>query len=184
VCPAQLGDALTERAQTLALEVFRLLGCRGFARVDLMLEEDTDELYVLETNAIPGLTETSLLPLAADAAGIDAVHELTNERYRLERVSRTFHARDVFAPAAAHLAAGVAIEELGPELDPATIVRLDIPQPSVGERHIRASVLVVDRFGNIQLNVRRAHVDAVGLEPGDRVELHYLLGVVTHITKS
>jgi D-alanine-D-alanine ligase len=71
VCPAQLGDALTERAQALALDVFRLLGCRGFARVDLMLEEGTDELQVLEVNAIPGLTETSLLPMAADAADID-----------------------------------------------------------------------------------------------------------------
>jgi D-alanine-D-alanine ligase len=70
VCPAQLGDAATERAQGLALDVFRLLGCRGFARIDLMLEEDTGELYVLEANAIPGLTETSLLPQAADAAGI------------------------------------------------------------------------------------------------------------------
>jgi D-alanine-D-alanine ligase len=70
VCPAQLADALTDAAQSLALEVFRLLGCRGFARVDLMLEESTDQLYVLEVNAIPGLTETSLLPQAADAAGI------------------------------------------------------------------------------------------------------------------
>ncbi len=71
VCPAELGEGLTERAQELALEVFRLLGCRGFARVDLMLEEATGELYVLEVNAVPGLTETSLLPQAADAAGID-----------------------------------------------------------------------------------------------------------------
>jgi D-alanine-D-alanine ligase len=71
VCPAQLGDALTERAHTLALDVFGLLGCRSFARVDLMLEEGTDELYVLEVNAIPGLTETSLLPQAAEAAGIE-----------------------------------------------------------------------------------------------------------------
>jgi len=71
VCPAQLGDALTERTQALALDVFRLLGCRGFARVDLILAEDTDDLHVLEVNAIPGLTETSLLPQAADAAGID-----------------------------------------------------------------------------------------------------------------
>jgi D-alanine-D-alanine ligase len=70
VCPAQLGDALTDAAQSLALDVFRLLGCRGFARVDLMLEEGTDQLFVLEANAIPGLTETSLLPMAADAAGI------------------------------------------------------------------------------------------------------------------
>ena len=70
VCPARLGDPMTERAQALALDVFRLLGCRGFARIDLMLDEETDELSVLEANAIPGLTETSLLPQAADAAGI------------------------------------------------------------------------------------------------------------------
>jgi D-alanine-D-alanine ligase len=70
VCPAELEPALTERAQALALDVFRLLGCRGFARVDMLLEEATGELYVLEANAIPGLTETSLLPQAAEAAGI------------------------------------------------------------------------------------------------------------------
>jgi len=50
--------------------VYRLLGCSGFARVDLMLESEGDALYVLELNPIPGLTETSLLPQAADAAGI------------------------------------------------------------------------------------------------------------------
>jgi D-alanine-D-alanine ligase len=70
VCPAELGDELSARAQAMALEVFRLLGCRGFARVDLMLEDGSDELYVLETNVIPGLTETSLLPQAAETAGI------------------------------------------------------------------------------------------------------------------
>lgn len=70
VCPAELPDGVTERAQELALEAYRLLGCHGVARVDLMLDEDDDELTVLETNVVPGLTETSLLPLAADAAKI------------------------------------------------------------------------------------------------------------------
>jgi D-alanine-D-alanine ligase len=70
VCPAELSDEDTHRAQELALQTYRLLGCRGVARVDLMLEESTGELVVLETNVVPGLTETSLLPLAADAAGI------------------------------------------------------------------------------------------------------------------
>jgi D-alanine-D-alanine ligase len=70
VCPAELGDAVTERAHELAVAVYELMGCSGFARIDLMLESGTDELYVLETNPIPGLTETSLLPQAADAAGI------------------------------------------------------------------------------------------------------------------
>jgi D-alanine-D-alanine ligase len=70
VCPAELGAETTERAQELAVRVYELLGCHGVARVDLMLEEGSGELWVLETNVVPGLTETSLLPQAADAAGI------------------------------------------------------------------------------------------------------------------
>jgi D-alanine-D-alanine ligase len=70
VCPAELDPALSLKAQKLALEAFVLLGCSAFARVDLMLDAETSELYVLEVNPIPGLTETSLLPQAADAAGI------------------------------------------------------------------------------------------------------------------
>jgi D-alanine-D-alanine ligase len=70
LCPAELGDDQTARAQELALASYRVLGCAGFARIDLMLEAATGELFVLEANAIPGLTDTSLLPLAADAAGI------------------------------------------------------------------------------------------------------------------
>jgi len=70
VCPAEIDPAIGVQASTTALEVYALLGCSGFARVDLMLESETDALYVLELNPIPGLTETSLLPQAADAAGI------------------------------------------------------------------------------------------------------------------
>jgi D-alanine-D-alanine ligase len=69
VCPARLPDGLTEAAQELALRTYRLLGCTAFARVDLMLAAG-GELTVLEANPIPGLTDTSLLPQAADAAGI------------------------------------------------------------------------------------------------------------------
>jgi D-alanine-D-alanine ligase len=70
VCPAELPAATTARAQELAVRVYELLGCSGVARIDLMLERDTEELWVLETNVVPGMTETSLLPQAADAAGI------------------------------------------------------------------------------------------------------------------
>jgi D-alanine-D-alanine ligase len=69
VCPAELPDGVTERAQELALQTYRLLGCSAFGRVDLMLDAE-GELTVLEANPIPGLTETSLLPQAAEAAGI------------------------------------------------------------------------------------------------------------------
>src|SRR5215207_5142872 len=100
--------------------------------------------------------DNGLLIPAATAAGIEAAHELTDERYRLGRVSRTFHARDVFAPAAAHLAAGVGLAELGPPVDPATFVRLPFPEPEVGAGRLPATLLAVDR---------------IGLERGDRVEL-------------
>jgi D-alanine-D-alanine ligase len=70
VCPADLPDDVAAEAQRLALDVYRLFGCFGFARVDLMRDATTGELTVLEANAIPGLTETSLLPQAADAHGL------------------------------------------------------------------------------------------------------------------
>jgi D-alanine-D-alanine ligase len=70
VCPAELSAGVAERAQDLALRAFRALGCYGVARVDLMIESDTEELVVLEADVVPGLTDTSLLPQAADAAGM------------------------------------------------------------------------------------------------------------------
>ena len=69
-CPAVLSDDDTASIQALARDVWDLLGCRGFARVDLMRDDETGHLCVLEVNSVPGLTETSLLPMAADAAGM------------------------------------------------------------------------------------------------------------------
>ena len=71
VCPAELPEGVTERATELALATYEILGLYGFGRVDLMLDE-ADELYVLEANPIPGLTETSLLPQTAEAADISS----------------------------------------------------------------------------------------------------------------
>ena len=90
VCPADLPADVTERAQALALRTYELLGCYGFGRVDLMLD-DAGELYVLEANPIPGLTETSLLPQAAEEAGIgfdDLVGRILESAF-----SRSGHAR-------------------------------------------------------------------------------------------
>jgi S-adenosyl-L-methionine hydrolase (adenosine-forming) len=119
--------------------------------------------------------DNGLLTLAAGVEEIDAARHLTNQRYHLEHVSRTFHARDVFAPVAAHLAAGVEFDDLGDEIDPATLVCIDLPEPSVSSGGIRAQVLIVDRFGNLQLNLTREHMAQFGAEPGDRVELRFEL---------
>lgn len=68
VIPARLSDSLTRRAQEIARECHELLGCRGMSRTDLLVRNDA--LYLLETNTIPGMTPTSLLPQAAEVAGI------------------------------------------------------------------------------------------------------------------
>jgi D-alanine-D-alanine ligase len=70
VCPAELDEATAAQAADIALRTYLLLGCAGCARVDLMLGTAAGDLSVLEVNPIPGLTETSLLPQAAEAAGI------------------------------------------------------------------------------------------------------------------
>ncbi len=68
VCPAELSDAERDAVTEASLATYRALGCTGFARVDLILAADGP--WVLEANAIPGLTDTSLLPQAAEAAGM------------------------------------------------------------------------------------------------------------------
>jgi S-adenosylmethionine hydrolase len=115
--------------------------------------------------------DNGLLMLAADELGVDVAHELVDERYRLPDVSRTFHARDVFAPAAAHLAAGVPIEQLGPAIDASELIRVDVPAPSVGKSQVSATVVGVDRFGNVATNMRDDHVTGLGVARGDRVEV-------------
>jgi S-adenosylmethionine hydrolase len=115
--------------------------------------------------------DNGLLMLAADAAGVEAAHELAEPRYRLPEVSRTFHARDVFAPAAAHLANGVPIDELGPAVDPSSLVRVGVPDPELGRSQIGTTVLFIDRFGNVATNAQREHVDTLGVTDGDRVEV-------------
>jgi D-alanine-D-alanine ligase len=69
VAPADLPDHVSQEAARLALVCYRALGCRGFGRVDMLLDAD-ESLWVLELNAIPGMTDTSLLPKAAEAAGL------------------------------------------------------------------------------------------------------------------
>lgn len=117
--------------------------------------------------------DNGLLVPAAEQGGITAIRSLTNPHYHLDRVSRTFHARDLFAPVAAHLAAGVSFDDLGEEFDPAELVRLEPALAVVLEGELRASVVDVDRFGNLELDVSAAQVEELGLRPGARVELWF-----------
>jgi S-adenosyl-L-methionine hydrolase (adenosine-forming) len=116
--------------------------------------------------------DNGLLLVAADGlGGVEQAVELANEEFMLTPVSRTFHGRDIFSPAAAHLAAGLALEELGPAVEPDALVRLELPTPQIGQARIRATALYVDRFGNIQLNLTSSDLERIGIVPGAKVEI-------------
>jgi S-adenosyl-L-methionine hydrolase (adenosine-forming) len=136
----------------------------GGDRKPLALRGKDERVYVGPDNG--------LLLVAADRlGGVSEAVEIVERTYMLEPVSHTFHGRDIFSPAAAHIASGVGLAELGPALDPADLRRLEVPEPTVGETRIRATVLYIDRFGNVQLNVTAEHLGRIGVEPGNRVEV-------------
>jgi S-adenosyl-L-methionine hydrolase (adenosine-forming) len=140
----------------------------GSARRPLALRSGDGRLLVGPDNGL-------LVPAAERLGGIAAAHELANAKYALDNVSRTFHGRDLFSPAAAHLAAGVPLDELGPPLAVDALARLDLPEPEVGENRIRATVLYIDRFGNVQLNLTREHLQRAEVLPGTVLEVELSL---------
>ncbi len=137
----------------------------GGPRRPLALRDESGRLFVGPDNGL-------LLP-AASRAGVAAAHELANPDYALQAVSRTFHGRDLFSPAAAHLANGVPLEELGPPLHPETLVRLEVPKPASENGALLATFLYVDSFGNIALNLTREDVDELGIASGTKLELEH-----------
>jgi hypothetical protein len=136
----------------------------GGDRREIAFRGADGRLYVGPDNGL-------LVPAAEKLGGIEAAHEITNRDYALEPVSATFHGRDVFSPAAAHLAKGLDLAELGPAVEPGSLAQLEVPKPDVSERRIRACCLYIDRFGNMQLNLTRADVHKLGASPGTQVEL-------------
>lgn len=122
-----------------------------------------------EGHLLVGPDNGLLGPAAHRLGGATAAVEVTEPAYRLEPVSRTFHGRDVFAPAAAHLAAGVALERLGAAVDPATLADASPPSPEVVRGRLATQVVAVDRFGNLALAASTGDLAAAGLVGPGRV---------------
>lgn len=111
-----------------------------------------------------------LVPAAEALGGIRAAYDLTERRYWLHpEVPATFHGRDIFAPAGAHLATGVSPHQLGAAVAPADLVRLPEPHVEVTSGRIHADILTIDHFGNLQLAATAGDLRAAGLEPGDSI---------------
>ena len=109
--------------------------------------------------------DNGVLSLAWDAAGgVEAAVEIASHEIVRNPRAQSFRAPDTLCRAAAHVAAGTAIEDLGPALDPATLFALSLPEPQISDGELRAEVLDFNRFGNIQLNVREEDLARAGLE--------------------
>jgi len=136
----------------------------GGSRRPLALRDAEGRFHVGPDNGL-------LLPAADRFGGVVEAYELATPEYSLQPVSRTFHGRDLFSPAAAYIASGVPLDDLGPPIDPGELVRLETPEPEIGQTRIRATVLAADRFGNLALNLTRDQLEGARVVPGARVEL-------------
>jgi hypothetical protein len=116
--------------------------------------------------------DNGLLSLAWErCGGVRLAVDLTRSPHRLEPVSATFHGRDIFAPVAARLATGAELAEAGDPLDPAALATVELPVASRDGDAVAAHALVVDRFGNVGLNVQRDELAGTGMALGDTVEI-------------
>jgi len=111
--------------------------------------------------------DNGLLTLVAPPEEVKTAVRLTNPAYFAAEVSPTFHGRDVFAPVAAHLCLGVGPRAMGEEMDPESLVRLDLPEAARHGESVTGEVVHVDAFGNLITNIRGADVcdgSVVGVE--------------------
>lgn len=128
----------------------------GSDRRAVAIEDGWGETFVGPDNGL-------LIPAARHRGGIKRAFGIVDQRFLLTPVSRTFQGRDVFAPAAAHIANGVDPSEMGPPIAANDLVPLEISKAWVHDDHLHAEVLQVDRFGNLQFNFDRPILDAAGI---------------------
>jgi S-adenosyl-L-methionine hydrolase (adenosine-forming) len=114
--------------------------------------------------------DNGLLSLAWERCdGVELAVDVTRSPHRLEPVSATFHGRDIFAPVAAHLAAGAELADAGDPLDPESLERVELPEPREEDGAVVAHALVIDHFGNVGLNVDHEGLAGTGITLGGRV---------------
>jgi len=125
----------------------------------------------VEAGVLVGPDNGLLAPAVALLGGPRRVVAIENPELALPAPGPTFAGRDVFAPAAAHLAGGLPLERLGPEVDPASLVPGLVSLPRQAPDGLEAEVWWVDRYGNCQLNVDPAELEALGVARGGTVEV-------------
>jgi S-adenosylmethionine hydrolase len=135
----------------------------GSTRKAIIAKSGTGQMYVLPDNG--------LLTLVAERDGIVEAHEITNPAWMIgSGISSTFHGRDIFSPAAAHVARGDDWTQAGPTLDVKKLVKLDLKNATVDVTGLHGEVIGTDGpFGNLVLNVTAETFAKLGYQLGDTV---------------
>jgi hypothetical protein len=135
----------------------------GSTRKAIVAKSKVGQFFVLPDNG--------LLTLVQDRDGIVEAHQITNPRWMIgPGISSTFHGRDIFSPAGAHVARGDDIAQAGPALDVAKLVRLNLKNAAIDEKGLHGEVIATDGpFGNLVLNVPAETFAKLGYKLGDRV---------------
>jgi S-adenosylmethionine hydrolase len=136
----------------------------GTERRAVALKTEDGRIFVGHDNGVLSLAWQ-------EAGGVTDAADVTRSPHRLEPVSATFHGRDVFCPAAAHLAIGAELGEAGEPLDPDELQTIELPKPRTEGDTLLAHVLSVDRFGNASLNVSHEDLAGTGITLGGQVEI-------------
>ncbi len=126
-----------------------------------------------ESGILLGPDNGLLAPAVAMVGGARLAVSLDNPEYQLPAPGPTFAGRDVFAPAAGYLAAGVPLAQLGTEVDPASLTPGLVSLPRVEDGSVEGEVWWVDRFGNCQLNVGPEELEALGVTRGASLEVRW-----------
>lgn len=126
----------------------------GTARRPVVVRADRGDLLVGPDNGL-------LLPAARELGGVTAAWQITNRDLWLTSVSSTFHGRDLFSPVAAHLAAGVDPDAVGPPIEVVSLVDLQLPEARARDGGLDTSVLLADRYGNVRLAGLPADLTAI-----------------------
>lgn len=128
-------------------------------------------LKLVQGHILVGPDNGLLWPAALVGGGIEQAVEISQSPWCLQPVSATFHGRDIFAPVAAHLAAGEPLEQGGTPLDPTLLVQLETPRARIEGSAMASTVNGVDRFGNVQLQAGPEDLSVLGVKLGDQLHV-------------
>ncbi|HME55699.1 MAG TPA: SAM-dependent chlorinase/fluorinase [Candidatus Lokiarchaeia archaeon] len=150
----------------------------GTARRILCLQtEQNGQIFIAPDNGV--------LDLVVKQQGVNTLVSIENPQYWRETTSSTFHGRDIMSPVAAHIAAGTNIDDLGPAVDPATMLPLNLPRKSYihVDGVIAGALLIVDHFGNVITNISTDLLNEAAIEIDDILDIFFVKGkkVLEHL---